>query len=110
MRKYPKPRHKPGEMNGTEKRYADLLESQKVAGELVSYKFERVKFKLAKKTFYTPDFYVVFEDRIEIHEVKGYWMDDARVKIKVAAEMFPEFVWKAFRWKNKKVGFIEEVF
>ena len=25
----------------------------------------------------------------EIHEVKGHWEDDARVKIKVAAELYP---------------------
>jgi hypothetical protein len=26
---------------------------------------------------------------IEIHEVKGHWEDDARVKIKVAASLYP---------------------
>jgi hypothetical protein len=26
---------------------------------------------------------------LECHEVKGFWADDARVKIKVAAEMYP---------------------
>ncbi len=28
---------------------------------------------------------------MEMHEVKGFWEDDARVKIKVAAELFREF-------------------
>jgi hypothetical protein len=26
---------------------------------------------------------------LECHEVKGFWQDDARVKVKVAAEQFP---------------------
>ena len=26
---------------------------------------------------------------LEVHEVKGHWVDDARVKIKVAADMYP---------------------
>ena len=26
---------------------------------------------------------------MECHEVKGFWQDDARVKIKIAAEMYP---------------------
>ena len=105
-----RPRQKPGEMNGTERRYALLLEQRKLAGEVTSYLFERIKFKLAPKTFYTPDFYVVTPECIEIHEVKGHWEDDARVKIKVAAEMFPEFKWLAVQWKNKTVGWVFEEF
>lgn len=108
-RKIP-PRRKPEEMNTTEKKYADYLAQRKLAGEIRSYLFEKVKFKLAPKTFYTPDFYVVTPDCIEIHEVKGHWQDDARVKIKVAAEMFPEFKWVAVQWKNKKVGWLFEEF
>jgi hypothetical protein len=26
---------------------------------------------------------------LEVHEVKGFWEDDARVKVKVAASLFP---------------------
>lgn len=40
---------------------------------------------MADKTFYSPDFIVPALDCIEVHEVKGHWEDDARVKIKVAA-------------------------
>ena len=108
--KYPKPRHKPGEMNKTEKKYSEHLESRRLEGEIISFKFEKIKFKLAHKTFYTPDFFVVMPGHIEIHEVKGFWMDDARVKIKVAAEMFPEFKWVAVKWKNKKEGWQFEEF
>ena len=82
--------HRPGIMNKTEAEYAERLESLKLAGEISDYRFECVKFKLADKTFYTPDFMVLRPDgTFELHEVKGFWEDDARVKIKVAAAQYP---------------------
>lgn len=98
----------PGSMNRTESEYAMILESRKRAGEIVDYKFEAVTLKLAANTRYTPDFYVVFPDRIELHEVKGgFWRDDARVKIKVAAAMYPEFQFIAALNKNRHWQFEE---
>ena len=77
-------------MNGTERAYAAHLEMQKQAGLIYSYAFEAIRLRLAKSTFYNPDFVVYKRDgTVEFHEVKGYWRDDARVKIKVAAELFP---------------------
>lgn len=100
--------HKSGEMNRTEAKYADHLELLKRAGEISDYRFECVKLRLADKTFYTPDFMVVASDgTIEMHEVKGFWEDDARVKIKVAASEFP-FKFVAIRSKNKQ--FLKEEF
>lgn len=65
---------KSGEMNKLEAAYAARLES----------------LKLADNTFYAPDFMVLRPDgEFEMHEVKGFWEDDARVKIKVAAELYP---------------------
>ncbi len=82
--------HKPGEMNRAEEKYAMELELRKRAGDIIWWGFEAVKLRLADKTFYTPDFCVMREGFVvEFHEVKGHWEDDARVKIKVAAEMFP---------------------
>ena len=51
-----------------------------------------------------PDFMVMLADgQLQAHEVKGYWTDDARVKIKVAAALFPiEFI--AIKKKAKKDG------
>ncbi len=91
-----KPRKEPGRMNDTEFRYSAHLEQRKIAGEIYTYGYEPIKLRLADKTFYTPDFMVVLADMtIEFHEVKGSWkaphQDDARVKIKVAAEQFPLF-------------------
>ena len=83
-------RMKSGTMNNTEKAYAALLEARRIAGEVAWYKFDGVKLRLADNTFYTPDFVVMLSDgAMEMHEVKGFWQDDARVKIKVAADLYP---------------------
>lgn len=79
-----------GQMNKTEQRYAGHLEMMKYSGEILWYRFEGVKLRLADKTFYTPDFAVMAADGVmEMHEVKGFWTDDARVKIKVASDQYP---------------------
>ena len=81
---------KPGDMNRLETDYAWRLEMLKRAGEIADYAFEPVKLRLADRTFYTPDFMVIMPDGvIEFHETKGFWQDDARVKIKGAAELHP---------------------
>lgn len=83
-------RLKVGTMNKTEERYALLLDAEKMAGRVLWWKFEGLKLRLADNTFYTPDFNVMVADGVlEMHEVKGFWKDDARVKIKIAASMFP---------------------
>lgn len=82
-----RPQPVPGAMNKTEEAYAGHLRTLMLAGEVLHYEFEPLKLRLADKTFYTPDFMVVRRDGlIELHEVKGVWEDDARVKIKVAAK------------------------
>lgn len=97
-------RLKSGQMNKTEAAYADYLESLKAKGAVLWYRFEGVKLRLADNTFYTPDFAVMSAaGTLEMHEVKGYWQDDARVKIKVAAEMYP-FRFVAIKAESKKNG------
>lgn len=92
-------------MNKTETRYAELLETQRRAGKVLFWRYESVKFRLADRTWYTPDFYIMRPDgSLEIHETKGYWEDDARVKIKATAEQFPEFLFVAVMEKAKKDG------
>jgi hypothetical protein len=83
-------RLKIGAMNKTEQAYAATLELRRTAGEIVWFKFEGIKFRLADNTFYTPDFAVMLAGgALEVHEVKGFWQDDARAKIKIAADMYP---------------------
>jgi hypothetical protein len=95
---------KTGQMNKTEEAYAAYLKHRQIAGEVVWFKFEPFKLRLAGNTFYSPDFGVMLADgTMECHEVKGFWQDDARVKIKVAAETHP-FRFIAVQALPKKEG------
>jgi len=97
-------RLKTGQKNATEAEYGNHLEQLKTAGEVLWYRFEGIKLRLADNTFYTPDYFVMASDgQLEAHEVKGLWQDDAKVKIKVASEMYPiRFI--AMKKKAKKDG------
>jgi hypothetical protein len=97
-------RLKQGAMNATESKYEEHLKQLMIAGDVLWYKFEGIKYRLADNTFYTPDFAVMLSSgQLEAHEVKGYWQDDAKVKIKVASELYPiRFV--AIKVKAKKDG------
>jgi hypothetical protein len=94
-------RHTPGAMNKLEARYAaEYLAVQKLAGEILGFRFEPIKLRLADKTWYAPDFLVITSAGImELHEVKGHWEDDARVKWKVAAEFHPWYQFVAVQHK-----------
>lgn len=97
-------RMKAGAMNKTEAAYDSHLELRYRAGEIAWRKFEGLKLRLANNTFYTPDFVVMLTDgTLECHEVKGFWTDDARVKIKVAASMYP-FHFIAIKAQAKREG------
>ena len=104
-------RLKSGVMNKTESEYATFLEAQKRAGKIQHYLFEGYTLKLAQDTRYTPDFMVLTNDGImQFHEVKGYWTDDAKVKVKVASDKFPhEFVIVKKLAKKDGGGFSFEV-
>ena len=81
--------HQAGKMNKLEARYhREILQPRLMAGEYLDVRFEPFKLRLADKTFYSFDFAAVRPDYIELHETKGFWEDDARVKWKVAAEQF----------------------
>lgn len=90
--------HRPGRMNKTEEAYANYLEVLKRAGEIRDWRFEELKLRLADNTFYSPDFLIwPIDSLLELHEVKGFWRDDARVKFKVARDRFPMFRFRAVR-------------
>lgn len=77
-------------MNRLEKRYAELLERRRQLGEIAWYKFEALKLRLGDNSFYTPDFAVMVSGgELQCHEVKGFWLEAARTKIKVAADLYP---------------------
>lgn len=78
-------------MNGLERQYAtQVLDVREAAGEVYGYWYEAVKFRLADRTFYTPDFLVILASGVvELHETKGWWEEDARIKFKMLPELFP---------------------
>lgn len=105
-------RLKTGTLNKTEAAYESFLSLRRAAGEVLWYKFEGVKLRLADNTFYSPDFAVMLSDgSMEMHEVKGFWQDDARVKIKVAADLYPfRFIALKANAKKNGGGWTEEAF
>ena len=97
-------RLKTNQMNNTEAEYSQYLRVLQQAGDILWFRFEGIKLRLADKTFYTPDFFVLRSSfELEAHEVKGFMTDDAAVKIKVAAEMYP-FRFVLVRKNAKKDG------
>jgi hypothetical protein len=82
----------PEDMNKTEALYVRRLDSRKLAGEILAWRFEALTFRLAYRCHYTPDFLVVTPTEIQIHEIKGgYVREDGLIKWKMAAEAHPEF-------------------
>lgn len=97
-------RLKTGQMNKTEEAYAQHLRNLTHAGDVAWFKFEGVKLRLADNTFYSPDFAVMLADgTMEMHEVKGFWHDDARAKVKIAADIYP-FRFIAIKARPRKDG------
>ncbi len=84
---------KPREMNGLERSYQERLFLQVAVGEIAwAGSHESIRLELAHGSWFTPDFPVVAMDGVlEFHETKGFWREAARVRIKVAARMFPKF-------------------
>lgn len=89
-------------MNKTERKYADYLYMEQLRGQIISYEFEPIKWKLAFHTFYTPDFFIVYPDHFKFVEIKGFKRDDAIVKFKMAREKYPYFKWEMIGYKNRQ--------
>ncbi len=49
---------------------------------------QAITLKLGDDCRYTPDFTAIKDGKLVAFEVKGFWRDDARVKIKTAARQF----------------------
>lgn len=67
---------------------------------------EPFKLRLAGRTFYTPDFAaaeVAFaHHHVYVYEAKGFMRDDAAVKLKVAASLYPCFTWVLARKQKRQ--------
>ena len=95
-------------MNKLEARYSQKLELMKATGEILDWLYEPMGLRLGSKCFYHPDFLVIYEDRFEWHETKGFMRDDALVKLKASASKFHWFNFYLCRW-IKKEWVIEKV-
>lgn len=112
-------------MNKTEQRFAQLLESWRVmwtpceflGGIIKLWRFEKHCIEIAPRTVYWPDFNVLTTDGESIFvEVKArtndgrvLWEDDARVKFKVAADLFDEYRFICASWNAKTGWEFEEI-
>lgn len=96
------------EGNKTEVAFGLWLFGEQQRGDILWYAFEPFKLQLGKGAWYTPDFAAMNRDRsIEFFEVKGFWREAARVRIKVAASKYPFFTFTAVK-KDKGLGWIYE--
>jgi hypothetical protein len=81
--------------NKLEEAYMRQLDFLKTIGAVKSWKYESLKLRLAEGAWYTPDFFVELTDGVlEIHETKGFMREAAFVRLKVAAEQYPQFRFK----------------
>lgn len=98
------PRRVAGVPNKLEARFAREVILPAIArGEITWHGFEKITLRLAKATRYTPDWDCVDVDgRLIFYETKGFWMDDARVKIKVAKEMYPMWRFVGVMWDRRR--------
>ncbi len=91
------------EMNKTEAAHAADLEMRKRIGEILDYRYQPLRLKLAPDCTYEPDFLIFMADRsIEFHEIKGSFItDDAIVKVRVAANLFPWFRFVLYQYDRR---------
>ena len=108
-RTYALGRLKQGEMNKTERAFAQHLDELKQKGLIVEYWFESIKLKVASnRCEYLPDFLALRSDgSLVIFEVKGakaIFTDDAKVKCKVCADKYPFPLYVVFPIPKKNGG------
>lgn len=111
---YAKGRLPKGEMNKTEARYmSGVIEPGLISGEIVWAKFDGIKLRIAPATFLTVDFAVLPADDMILRmvDVKGaahLVEEDARVKMKVAASLYPFrffITWPSKQgWQQEEIG------
>lgn len=92
-------------LNKTERSFLDLLREREQRGIIEQIGVQDMTLKLADDCRYTPDFRAVVDRRLTFYETKGFFRDDAKVKLKVAAR---QFRWARFVLVTKeKQGWIE---
>lgn len=74
-------------LNKTERDYLAYLRGE--GNPLAWIGIQNITFKLAHDTRFTPDFTVIEQGNMRCIDVKGFQREDALIKIKVAARLFP---------------------
>jgi hypothetical protein len=92
-----------GVMNKTEKRFYDEIIWPGIATrEITESRYESEKFKIAPRTFYTPDFSIIWSDpkkKKTYVEIKGGFIrEKASLKFKATASKYPEYNWKMWQY------------
>ena len=110
-RKGMRPAGKKTTMNKQESNYATHLRHLAETSQIVDWMYEPFGLRLAQyRCHYHPDFFVTYEDHFEVHEVKAFskktgkprWEDDAIIKFKVAANLFPYWKFKIVYFNSVK--------
>jgi hypothetical protein len=87
--------------NKWEINYSVVLDLERRAGAIRSWKYAGVTFTLSKGQYHRIDFIIGHNDRsVEIAQVKGYHKNiRAAIKgLKWAAQLYPMFTWTIKRW------------
>lgn len=93
-------------LNKTERAYLDELRSN---SDCLAIHIQAITLVLGYDCRYTPDFITIDRNgACKAHEVKGFWRDDARVKIKVAARTYRWISFVAIQ-KKKSEWYYEEI-
>lgn len=84
-------------LNKTEQRYLLLLKARGFR----DVHTHAIRFRLAGKCYYTPEFYCFHEGRNIVWETKGaHIWEDGIIKLKAVAVLFPAFTFIKAQWIN----------
>lgn len=76
--------------NELEAGYGAYLEAIRQAGKILHWWPKPFKIRLARACFYEADFLVQrLDGTLEIHETKGFMMEDAQIKLKMLTKDYP---------------------
>ncbi len=99
--------------NKLEASFMEVLDAAMINRFIAHWRYEAVKFRLAGRTFYTPDFLAEPRwqgDRFTFIETKGpYAREDSLIKLKVAAETYPCFRWLLVTRANRYGWEVREI-
>lgn len=92
-----------------ERQYAARLDALQAAGEIETWWYESLNFRLADGAWHHPDFLVLTHGCLEVHEVKGYRRDAGMLRFKTGREIYGNVArWRMFekrdgRWREVDV-------